>query len=183
MNEKFEKMNSCGKQSDEHKEYFCQGRVVVDVSILLEMFKNCGHMCSKSGGEKLAIKGGMIDILWARADGHTDHCTSSHILCEKKGQKVFVNTLLMASSILITGNNFEKVKDLFKFLGIGFLSASTFHRIQRNYVVPEISLTWEEMKREIWLVLGKEALILCGDGRSDSPGHSAKYGTYLWSSS
>ena len=35
------------------------------------------------------------------------------------------------------------------------------------------------MKKEIWLVLGKESLILCGDGRSDSPGHSTKYGTYV----
>ena len=77
------------------------------------------------------------------------------MFCVRRGQKVFVNTLLMASSILITGNNFEKVNDLFKFLGIVFLSASTFHRIQRNYVVPEVSSTWEEMKKEIWLVLGK----------------------------
>ena len=35
------------------------------------------------------------------------------------------------------------------------------------------------MKREIWLLLGKKALILCGDGRSDSLGHSAKYGIYI----
>ena len=149
------------------------------MSILLEMFKKCQLDTCKAKAEVKSwqIKGGLIDILWACADGHTDHWISSHILCEKRGQKVFVNTLLIASSI--TGNNFEKVNDLFKFLGIGFLSASTFHRIQRNYVVPEISSTWEEMKREIWKVLGKEALILCGDGRSDSPGHSAKFGTYV----
>ena len=35
------------------------------------------------------------------------------------------------------------------------------------------------MKKEIWLVLGKKSLILCGGGRSDCPGHSAKYGTYV----
>ena len=34
------------------------------------------------------------------------------------------------------------------------------------------------MKREIWLLPGKEVMILCGDGRSVSLGHSAKYGTY-----
>jgi hypothetical protein len=35
------------------------------------------------------------------------------------------------------------------------------------------------MKKEIWTVLNNEILILCGDGRSDSPGFSAKYGTYV----
>ena len=181
LNEKFENMNSCGKQSDEHKNYFCQDRVVVDVNILLGMFAKCQvNLCAaKAEVKSWQIKAGVIDIQWACVDGHTDHWISSHILCEKRGQKVFANTLLMASPILITGNNFEKVYDLFKFLGIGFLSSSTFHRIQRNYIVPEVLSTWEEMKREIWLVLGKETLILCGDGRSDSPGHSAKYGTYI----
>ena len=58
-----------------------------------------------------------------------------------------VNTLLMAESILITGNNFEKVRTLFTFLRTCFLSASTFHRIQWNYVVPEVSSLWEEMKK------------------------------------
>jgi solute carrier family 8 (sodium/calcium exchanger) len=117
--------------------------------------------------------------MWTCENGHADDWTSSKVLCEKRGQKVFVNTLLMAASILITGNNFEKVRTLFTFLGTGFLSASTFHRIQRNYVVPEVSSLWEEMKKEIWAVLNNETLILCGDGRSDSPGFSAKYGTYL----
>ena len=35
------------------------------------------------------------------------------------------------------------------------------------------------MKSEIWKVLTKEQLILCGDGRNDSPGHSAKYCVYV----
>ena len=143
LNEKLENMNSCGKKSPEHKNYFCQDRVVVDVNILLGMFGR---------SEKLANKAGVIDVQWACVDGHTDHWISSHILCEKRGQKVFVNILLMASSLLITGNNFDKVHDLFKFLGVGFLSSSTLHRIQRNYIVPEVLSTWEEMKREIWLL-------------------------------
>ena len=45
--------------------------------------------------------------------------------------------------------------------------------------MPEVLSLWEEMKKEIWAVLKNEPLILCGDGRSDSPGFSAKYGTYV----
>ena len=86
------------------------------------MFNKCqvSECVAKAEVKRWQIKGGVVGFLWACADGHTDHWMSSHVLCEKRGQKVFVNTLLMASSILITGNNFEKVNDLFKFLGIGF---------------------------------------------------------------
>ena len=38
---------------------------------------------------------------------------------------------------------------------------------------------WEEMKKIIWDVFSCETIILCGDGRNDSPGHSAKYCTYF----
>jgi hypothetical protein len=178
LKEKFEAMNV---QSDEHKKYFSQDRVVVDVDIILNMFQNCQIKTCMAKGEVKGwhIKGGVLHVMWTCENGHADDWTSSKVLCEKRGQKVFVNTLLMAASILITGNNFEKVRTLFTFLGTGFLSASTFHRIQRNYVVPEVSSLWEEMKKEIWAVLNNETLILCGDGRSDSPGFSAKYGTYL----
>ena len=35
------------------------------------------------------------------------------------------------------------------------------------------------MKGEVWKVLANEQLILCGDGRNDSPGHCAKYCVYV----
>ena len=35
------------------------------------------------------------------------------------------------------------------------------------------------MKGEVWKVLMNEQIILCGDGRNDSPGHSAKYCVYV----
>ena len=47
--------------------------------------------------------------------------------------------------------------------------------MQRHYIIPSITSFWEDMKGEIWKVLTNEQLILCGDGRNDSPGHCAKY--------
>ena len=45
---------------------------------------------------------------------------------------------------------------------------------------PTISLVWERQQRKLISVLmeEKQGLILGGDGRADSPGHSAKYGSY-----
>ena len=35
------------------------------------------------------------------------------------------------------------------------------------------------MKNEIWQVFAGEPVVLCGDGRNASPGHNAKYCTYV----
>ena len=45
---------------------------------------------------------------------------------------------------------------------------------------PTINLVWESQQRKLIseLMEEKQGLILGGDGRADSPGHSAKYGSY-----
>lgn len=78
------------------------------------------------------------------------------MLCEKKNQKVYVNTFLLSASILLTGNNFDKIELFCKFLGIDFPSSSTYYRIQQLYVVPECTEFWNDMKNEIWNVLSGE---------------------------
>lgn len=177
---KFDAKNTIAKKSDLYNQIH-QNRVIVDVDILLKIFKKCQIATCHALGDVKSwhVECGVLKVMWACSDGHTACWTSSNTLCEKKGQKIYTNTLLLAAGVLITGNNFEKISLLFKFLGIGFVSASTHHRIQRNYVVPEVKCFWEEMKKEIWTIINNEPVILCGDGRNDSPGHSAKYGTYV----
>ena len=45
---------------------------------------------------------------------------------------------------------------------------------------PAIRLVWERQQRKLLskLMIEKKGLVLAGDGRADSPGHSAKYGSY-----
>ena len=49
-----------------------------------------------------------------------------------------------------------------------------------RYLVPTIVHTWKEEQRRLFEVLGsmEGGLVIGGDGRSDSPGHCAKYGSY-----
>ena len=78
----------------------------------------------------------------------------------------------------MSGNNFDKLSMLMKFLNVSFLSESTFSRIQTTCVTPVVKELWEAMKEKVWEVLKGEELALAGDGRNDSPGHSAKYCVY-----
>ena len=181
LNTKFSSMNNIGKESDIYRNQVHKIRAIVDVQKIVELFQKCQlPTCSAVANVKAnSVKGGVLKIEWVCGNSHHGSWVSSEVLCEKKNQKVFVNTLLMAAGILLTGNNFDKITLLCNFLGIDFLSSSTYYRIQRHFVVPECVRFWDDMKTEIWSTIGSESIILCGDGRNDSPGHCAKYCTYV----
>ena len=65
-------------------------------------------------------------------------------------------------------------------LNCSTITSKTFFRHQKCYLQPAISLTWERQQRKLIseLLEEKKGLVLGGDGRADSPGHSAKYGSY-----
>lgn len=98
---------------------------------------------------------------------------------QQGGQDIYTNSLLLAIGILISGNSFDKLELFFEFLNLNMISRSTYMRTQKLYLVPGIKAFWEELKVDIWQILTQEPMILCGDGRNDSPGHNAKYCVYI----
>ena len=81
--------------------------------------------------------------------------------------------------MVLSGNHYDKLMLVCKFLVLDFISRQTFNRMRRHYIIPCITSFWEDMKDEVWKVLMNEQIILCGDGRNDSPRHSAKYCVYV----
>ena len=57
------------------------------------------------------------------------------------------------------------------------MSEKNFCNIQDLYLFPVINALWEGEQRAVFSDLKDKELWLSGDGRCDSPGHSAKYGT------
>ena len=145
----------------------------INVDKLLGLFSGpcvvdgCGrekHVWHKS-------QGGVLIIGWNCGGGHGDIWESSDVLITKdQGQKVYVNTVVLAASILLTGNNFTKVELLTKCLNLGFISNPTFHRIQKLYAIPVVQEFWFDMKKVIHDAMTEEKVVLSGDGRNDSPG-------------
>ena len=74
--------------------------------------------------------------------------------------------------------DFKKVALLAKSMNLNFVSSSTFSRVQSLYAVPTIRDMWDKMKEVVWKVFENDVLVVCGDGRMDSPGFSAKYCVY-----
>ena len=88
--------------------------------------------------------------------------------------------ILLSAAILFSGSTPTKVFRFLKCLQVACFSDCTFYDHQTEYLEPAIISVWKHkqlqllnecISREIPLVIG-------GDGRADSPGHSAKFGSY-----
>ncbi|XP_020624359.1 uncharacterized protein LOC110061841 [Orbicella faveolata] len=165
---------------DEFLSHFHKERIISELQEILNLFerncqsKGCVGQCSVVNTKS---EGGVLIVSWKCTEGHNGMWESSVVLGVKRGQKVYAATVLLAASIVVSGNNFDKLSMLMKFLNVSFLSESTFSCIQ-TCVTPVVKELWEAMKEKLWEVLKGEELALAGDGRNDSPGHSAKYCVY-----
>ncbi|KAK7158576.1 hypothetical protein R3I94_005031 [Phoxinus phoxinus] len=83
---------------------------------------------------------------------------------------------MLATNILLSGNNYAKIALLFKFMNMGMVDRSTFFAIQNNYCVDNITEFWNERRSAITAQLhSKGPVVVLGDGRMDSPGFCAQY--------
>lgn len=68
--------------------------------------------------------------------------------------------LMIASSFLFSGNNFNKMELFAKFLQMGFPSQSSFTCLQRRYLVTSVNDFWAEKQEEMVMELANQDLVL-----------------------
>ena len=134
--------------------------------------------CSKCGvvvtGKKKKTTKSMLSVEMTCLDGHITHWDSQPIIKRKP-----VGNLLLAASILFTGNTFASVSRLASCLNLQFISESVFYDTQQRFLFPVLNQAWKNEQQMVKQELvNKGAINLNGDGCCDSPGHSAKYGPY-----
>lgn len=88
--------------------------------------------------------------------------------------------MLLSASILFSGSVPSKALRMLNHMGVRCISSRTFFRHQRLILHTTVNKVWEDEKLRNRAILEREDryLALGGDGRCDSPGHSAKFGTY-----
>lgn len=114
-------------------------------------------------------------------------------MCESCGRRrvwesqSFIGTvpagnILLSSAILYTGSLPSKALRMFQVLKCASIDRTTFFRHQSKYLQPAIVTTWKRNQESLLntFKVEKKALVVAGDGRADSPGHSAKYGCYTF---
>ena len=88
--------------------------------------------------------------------------------------------ILMSASVLFSGSLLSKVLRVFWIMNCASISERTFFYHQDKYLHPAVHTIWKENQTSMLTVLQVEqnSLVLGGDGWCDSPGFSAKHGSY-----
>lgn len=88
--------------------------------------------------------------------------------------------ILTSAAILYSGVIPAKALRIFQILNCLTISRKTFFRHQSHYLQPAVDSYWTKQQNALLDKMKdqKKKLAVGGDGRADSPGHSAKYGTY-----
>ncbi len=153
---------------------------IVNESKPMEFFQkctNCGAaMCDLN--QTITQFGSRININWQCNNGHTgqwESCPNIRGMAE--------NNLLAAAATLFTGSTYTDIADWAGLFNLQLPQQTTLYNIQASYLLPVIEEAYTEQETTIKARLicqteDGEGVQLCGDGRSDSPGHSSKYLTY-----
>lgn len=148
-------------------------KFIVFESELLKLFKQC-PVCSMACIPSVKqLIGTMVTITCECINGHRQSWNSQPC----SGAMPWGN-LLCAAGILLTGSNPSRAINFLKQTGIASISIRTYNLMQRLYLVPSVISVWERHQQSLFQELKGKELVLGGDARCDSPGHSAKYGTY-----
>ena len=88
--------------------------------------------------------------------------------------------ILLSAAVLFAGATVTKVFKVFRHLGLVSTSVRSFFFHQTKYLQPVVEHVWGQHQSSIVESTRKQQqpINIGGDGRCDSPGHSAKYGCY-----
>ena len=150
-------------------------KFIVFESALLQLFRVC-FACLSHNVKPPIIKivGTFISIIQICGScGKQFHWQSQPMI-----GNIAAGNILLSASILFSGALQSKVMRALSICGIRTISLSTFFRHQKQFLLKTVSNVWQREEKSLIDSLRKKKLVLGGDGRSDSMGHSAKYGSY-----
>ena len=86
--------------------------------------------------------------------------------------------LLLSFAVLCAGASIKKVLTVFQHMGVLVYNEPIYYYHQRHLLIPTVVSFWRKYQKKILDTLKGKEVVLAGDGRHDSMGHSAKFGTY-----
>ncbi len=166
----FRKMEPFQDRSSPHKET----KYIIFHNQLLLLLSIC-HFCLSSNITVSSVLKGSMLIAVIKCS----HCKSIWEWCSQpKIRGYAAGDILLSGAILFSGNLPKKSLRLLKSINIPCQSARSFFRHQNNHIHYVVTHLWNAQQHELLRGLANEGLLIGGDGRCDSMGHSAKYGSY-----
>lgn len=149
-------------------------KYIVYEECLMKCFKFCRE-CLRPTKSSLEVTATLVVVTSTCEEGHL-HIWHS----QPKRRRFAVGNVELAAAILFTGSSPTQSIRLLQSAGIPCFTTRTYFRLQHDILHPAVKTVWQEEQTALLQKLrgtGGGAK-LAGDSRSDSPGYSAKYGTY-----
>ena len=144
---------------------------------LLAFCPKCGGVVDRTLIEEVPLNGSQVHFKFNCFNNCQVDWKSQPTVGDLKG----LGNLFMSTSIAFSGIPFAKIDRFAKLINLKFISDSVYYQIKRDFIVPVVKSRWmKERKNMFKLLKSRNIIILVGDGRCDSPGHSAKYCTYTF---
>ena len=143
-------------------------KFIVFESQLTALFHRCQAVKLET-----SVLGTLLVVNGTCPDGHVLHWQTQPMV-----RGTAADNLLLSAAILLCGLAFTGIANLADLLNLAMLSERRFYGLQREYVYPVVLTTYVRQQEAVVEYLRGNQLHLSGDGRCDSPGHSAKYATY-----
>ena len=146
---------------------------LVFLSHLLSLFTECRSCHQHCSGEVAQQMGTFISIKQdSHYCGHKWKWNSQPFI-----KDVPAGNILLSAAILFSGSTPTKSLHFLKCLQMACISDRTFYYHQTKYLEPSIIHVWKHSQQEL-LSKCRSPVVIGVDGRADSPGHSAKFGSY-----
>ena len=144
----------------------------------MELFSSCPACCSKQCHARISNrKGTYIEV--------NQHCSKCSFRRTWSNQPLIRNktpplNMILCGAIVANGLSYVKVIRMLKTCGIATFSAKTFKTHFEKSIQPVVHHFYFEKQKKLLNKLKNKGteLHVGGDGRADSPGYSAKFGTY-----
>uniref|UniRef100_A0A8C2KDZ0 Si:ch211-108c17.2 n=1 Tax=Cyprinus carpio TaxID=7962 RepID=A0A8C2KDZ0_CYPCA len=149
-------------------------KFIVFEKCLLSLFESC-PVCTSSCNVSPRRRGTFVAI-----DQRCPHCD---FFRQWRSQPVIgstpVGNLQLSAAIYFSGASFLKMQKVFRAMNLKMHTYDAFRRHAKTYLEPAIIHKWnEDQNLQLHYLSQNKNAILGGDMRADSPGHSAKYGSY-----
>ena len=149
-------------------------KFIVFWSCLMSLFNVCSACFSKNIITSVQTKGTLLIVKTTCVRNHMNIWRS-----QPSQNHMPAGNVLLAAGILYSGNTFSRISELLSYINIAHISETTYVSIQKPLLFPVLNLFYKsESSKIIGPCHQSDEHDFSGDGRSDSPGYSAKYGTY-----
>ena len=143
-------------------------------SCLLPLFRVCQTCLQDATVTKVFTTGSALVVSLLCKNNHSTEWRS-----QPRIKQMNAGNVLLAAAVLYSGNTFARIKEMMNIANVKFFSHTTYDRLQRSLLFPTINKVYKSTRDTIIrrITLQNEVNLI-GDGRCDSPGYNAKYGTY-----